>query len=66
MSVFSRSQLITYLCVGIIGLIFLANNYPQSQPTMSSDKASANASKSEPTHTTNNEGAFDEIHAYWS
>ncbi|KOP26552.1 hypothetical protein AMR41_09795 [Hapalosiphon sp. MRB220] len=54
MSVFSRNNLITYCCAGIIGLIAIKYD-PQNQTAMSSDKASANASKSEPTHTTNNE-----------
>ncbi|PHJ59020.1 hypothetical protein VF14_13690 [Nostoc linckia z18] len=36
MSVFSRNNLITYFCVGIIGLIILGRNYPQNQAAIAS------------------------------
>ena len=44
MSVFSRNNLITYCCVGIIGLIITAENYPQNQ---------AAVAESNTTNTTN-------------
>jgi len=44
MSVFSRNNLITYCCVGIVGLVIAAKNYPQNQ--------AANATKLNTTNTT--------------
>lgn len=55
MSAFSRNNLITYFCVGIIGLVITAKNYPQQ---------TANATKlnlTNPTKVENSSDADDEL-----
>ncbi|MBD2458412.1 hypothetical protein H6G80_30640 [Nostoc sp. FACHB-87] len=53
MNAFSRNNLITYCCIGIIGLLALVKYYPQNQ--------AANATKSEPKIETSSNTTDDEL-----
>ncbi|MBD2341244.1 hypothetical protein H6G64_30195 [Calothrix sp. FACHB-156] len=52
MKEFNRSHLSTYLCIGLIGLIFLVRNTPENQPVI--------AAKNQATNTTNIKNYSDE------